>query len=377
MLAIRGFQGRVLTGLASIAFVLTTGMSLSSPALAASNLPLSLGLLSPEPSATATLKGLAGSNGTGWRPAEDTLTLGGLKVDTSLDGVTISAPDGPQPCPACHRPIRSGAGRHAPAKQEVVQAAETDNRSTAQADAASHLVATNKLVAYTKAVIHVVTKKPTKVHLRFGQNGNLSAATLPSEYGTAHDIALDAGRLVPGRTYSYMVVSVAKDGTQSTGPMQTFTTKGFTVYLTVFDKNHEPLQGKTVTLHSTPMSATTDDNGVVKFDNVAPGSHHLEYDADGKIHSQTVTVGNNVTVKNGKQIADAQHVAVVYDFAQPVSREQAVWSLIAVGAVVVGGGVYWLWRYRRARRRANKVAALRAKLPVYAAEPQDTVQKDT
>lgn len=374
MRVIKRFPDKVFAGLVSLALMLASGMCLvSGTAFAAGGALLPLGGVSLPPLGTITLD--SPETSTSLDLLDSHLTNGRITVTTPLGAASISATGDTQRCRSC-RPSSSIASVPPSASRGMGQGAETtrtndDQLQKLSSEAPLNLMAADKLVTYTTAVIHVTTAQPAKVYVRFGLNGNLATATPTSEYGTTHDLKLDAGSLVPGSTYSYEVVSEAQDGTKTTSLAQTFTTKGLTVYITVLDKNHQPLRNKSVSLHSVPMTAITDDNGVAKFTNVAPGRHTLLYKTAGQNHSQTVTVTNNVTTKDGRQIADAQHVSVMYDFAQPVSRERATWSLVAVGIVALLGVMYWLWRFSRMRRRSHNAAALRAKIPVYASEPEE------
>jgi hypothetical protein len=80
----------------------------------------------------------------------------------------------------------------------------------------------------------------------------------------------------------------------------------------VLDKNYLALANRQVTLHSAPMTATTNSKGVATFTNVAPGVHHVEYTVDNKTYTQPVYVMNNVISSNDTQIAPSQNSAVVF-----------------------------------------------------------------
>jgi hypothetical protein len=304
---------------------------------------------------------------------EDVLTISPDDVRVTMSNGRTLCPKGKVGIPPlCRPPISYNSGGSELQSHGSVKGIETDTSdgSDVLPQISSGVSARNKLVAYTKAVIHVENAQPAKVLVRFGTAGKLTSATPISGYATKHDISINAGSLEPGTQYTYQVVLITKDGVRKVAPEQTFTTEGMTVYVTVVDKSNRPLRNKTVTLRSAPQSVTTDNNGVAKFTDVAPGMHQLEYESDGGVYSQKLSVANNVMVKDGKQLADAQRVSVMYDFDQPVSSNRAKWSLVIVGIIIVLSFGSWWWHRRRMRRMARKAAARAPKMLAYAAEQE-------
>lgn len=194
---------------------------------------------------------------------------------------------------------------------------------------------TAQKVQYTQATLSFVSKTPTKVYVRFGVNGQLTTNTPETEFSTTHDVAIDPSLLVPGEQYSYVVVATDQQGNVVQSKVQHFTTKGLNVTVGVFDTNHNPLRGKTVTLHSTPQTVKTDKNGFATFTNVSPGDHHVMYTAGKKTYSQLVTAVNNVQTTGNTQTAPEQNFSVVYDFAQS-DLHIAPWIWIVFIVVVLG-----------------------------------------
>lgn len=70
----------------------------------------------------------------------------------------------------------------------------------------------NKNVQYSIAAFTVASSAPEKVYLRFGLNGQLTTNTSLSDLGTSHVVAIDPSLLVPGETYTYVVVSTNQQG---------------------------------------------------------------------------------------------------------------------------------------------------------------------
>jgi hypothetical protein len=135
-------------------------------------------------------------------------------------------------------------------------------------------------------------------------------------------------------TYSYVVVTTDAQGIASQTAIQTFKTPGLKVVVGVFDSNHQPIKGKSVTLHSAPQTVKTDGNGFATFTDVAPGDHHVQYVVGGKTYAQMVTVANNVKTANGQQTAEPQNFSVVYNLVQ-TDAHLSSWIGLSVAVLVV------------------------------------------
>jgi hypothetical protein len=192
-------------------------------------------------------------------------------------------------------------------------------------------------VQYTKATINCTTKTASTAYIRYGIDGNLTTNTAVDASGTTHKIALDPSTLLPGTTYSYVVVTTDASGKVSQTEVHTLKTKGLQVTLTVFDKNHKPLKNKTVTLHSDPITGKTDDKGNVTFSDVPLGNHSIVYAAGKTSYTKQITVVNNVTTEGETQKAAAQTFSIVYGFAESSLNMLWVWLGIIVVVVAVLG----------------------------------------
>jgi len=68
------------------------------------------------------------------------------------------------------------------------------------------------------------------------------------------------------------------------------------VTITVIDDNGVPVEGAEVTLHSTPMTTTTDKQGIAKFTKVEKGNHKIEITYQGNSGSKDITLNEkNIT----------------------------------------------------------------------------------
>ncbi len=67
--------------------------------------------------------------------------------------------------------------------------------------------------------------------------------------------------------------------------------QGYDLKVKVDDSRGQPVAGAKVTLHSTPMEATTDTNGIAEFMQVAAGEHLLTIAYGSYNRQQSITVG--------------------------------------------------------------------------------------
>jgi hypothetical protein len=189
----------------------------------------------------------------------------------------------------------------------------------------------------------ITSTSPTRVYLRYGLTPeNMASQTPLSELATTHTITLDSSVLVPGQQYYYQVFSTDSQGQTVQASVASFTTKGFTARVGIFDKNNKPFAKKKVTIHSTPQTATTDKNGIATFTNLAPGSHTISYVVGNKTYSRPITVQNNIQVSGTAQSAEPQSFSVVLDLVQSRGIFSPLGLSLLAGAVIliVGSALY-------------------------------------
>ena len=188
---------------------------------------------------------------------------------------------------------------------------------------------------YTNAEVQATSSAPTQVYVKFGVDGQLDHNTAVSDFATSHTLQIDPALLVPGETYSYVVVSTNKAGAVTQTDTKTFTLKGMNISVAVLDAKRQPIRNQTVTLHSQPYVTKTDSKGFAVFNNVVPGDHHVTYQQAGKTYSAQLAVANNLQTKNNVQSAPLQNVSVVYSAVQSSgSGSGALWIVLVVLAVL-------------------------------------------
>jgi hypothetical protein len=145
---------------------------------------------------------------------------------------------------------------------------------------------------YTHVSISVKTSVATTVRILYGLHGQKLSFITPatSSAATTNTVALDPKLLGPGLHYDFQVVATNATGQVVESALSSFATKGFRLRLIVKDKRGNLFRNHSVTLHSDPQTGTTDNDGVVTFDDVTPGQHEVIVAEAGRTYTQAVAV---------------------------------------------------------------------------------------
>lgn len=299
-----------------------------------------------------TFKALAGSGSTTLGVSNANAARSGSYTNPSSSGGTVSftsPPSSSSKSPVASKPssnTKSSSAAAPTASTSPTTAPSTKkSKPTTKASPAAPRVTLGAVsagnVQFSTATISLAANVPIQAFIQYGTSKDaLNFKTPLSKSGKIVNVSLDSSQLTPGTTYYYQ--AVAKDSAGkivATSAIQSFTTKGFTVKVTVLDSKYRPLAGKTVTLHSAPMQDKTNSAGVATFTGVAPGIHHVEYRIGKHTYSQSVYVADNFTTNNGAQTAAPQTAAVVLaGYVQPAhtfpTRIVVFLGLIAVIAIL-------------------------------------------
>jgi hypothetical protein len=68
---------------------------------------------------------------------------------------------------------------------------------------------------------------------------------------------------------------------------------GYKLVIKVVDANGNPVEGAKVTIHSVVQEATSDENGIVSFENVESGDHNVVIAYDNSVAQQTINLSGN------------------------------------------------------------------------------------
>ncbi len=211
-----------------------------------------------------------------------------------------------------------------------------------------HLTGNVVSVGYTSAILDVTSNQNVNFFAQYGTDAkDLSGKTATTTPSTKTTLTLGGASapLTPGTEYYYQVIGQDSSGKQTALPVQRLMTTGFTLHVTVFNGQNQPLAHQKVSLHSRVQTTTTNGSGVATFTNVAPGVHHLEYTYNGHHYSTVLYVTNSApqTGKGtGKVLAAVQTAAVIVPVTVSGSGQRlgAVWTaLVTVLAVLIITGL--------------------------------------
>ncbi len=333
--------------------------------------------------AQVTFKALAGSGSTGLTLSGEVAPFGeGGAIPTAPGSGTVSltapvvpvpAPPSPSPSPG-PSPSPSPGPSPSPSPTTPSPLPSTPSPSpgtpspspspgnTNNKDKKKKIEVRKRRIEFTRATLEAITEEKVRVYIKYGiQKDQLSISTPLTDLNEEHKVNLEGTRIVPGTTYYFKVVAEDQQGNTTESNVETFKTKGYKVIFYVGGRNEQRLAHKKVTLHSEPMTAETDENGYVTFDNVAPGNHRLEYTQSGQTYSKPVSVSDQ-QIKyspDGSQTAEtAETYSVIFNNLAVSDNQTSPIILPAsvAAAIALAMGAFIVLR-RRARIPAWQTSA--------------------
>ncbi len=250
------------------------------------------------------------------------------------DGI-ISLTVPPLQQPSRPSPVRSISSYAPPKGTATTPTLPNHNINKVTPLVAPHISTSNVVTGLTTATLTVESNQQVIIHAIYGTSANsLTSTTSTTDSTKAAILKLGwQSPLTPGTTYYYQVIAVSSNGARAETHIYHFTTRGYTVAVTVLGNGNRPIANQKVTLHSRAQTVLTNSNGVATFTNVAPGEHHLLYRTNNRTYSAIVYVNNPaINIKTNSTVF--QTAAVIL----PVSRQSAWdWStaIIALLSVTV------------------------------------------
>lgn len=258
-------------------------------------------------------------------------------------------------------PVSSGSAKTSPsstpkptANTPAPTVAPAAPAPTAAPSSPNAPVVTAKKVGFTSVEFAVTTAQPAQVYLEYGLSRSLGQQTALDAAGLSHSVLLGKNVVTPGLTYYYQLVAKAADGSVVKGPVQSVHSKGMNLRVQILDASKQPIKNQPVTLHSEPMTATTDSKGYALFNDVTPGTHEVQYTTGNRTYSSQLTVANNILTKGTLQTAPLQNFSVVYNYTPSSAGGKLAPIIITLLIVVLAGAGTLLWR-RRQNGRPNKI----------------------
>ncbi|MDP2720567.1 MAG: hypothetical protein Q8O75_01355, partial [bacterium] len=183
--------------------------------------------------------------------------------------------------------------------------------------------------------------------VEYGPSKKLGLIASSTNLATAHNIALSTKLLFPGSTYYYQIKSVDAAGNEVKSEVYSFKTKGYKVKLKIVDADGRPLANVKVNLTPGLEKATTDQNGVVVFGDLASGVHSVQVTVEGQVLAQTITVSEE---QKPDKIQEFKVKVAAASTSVPVqvATYSGVFVLGLIAALLAVGLVWW--------RRQSKIS---------------------
>jgi hypothetical protein len=115
--------------------------------------------------------------------------------------------------------------------------------------------------------------------------------------------------------------------------------RSYDVNVRVLDATKNPVAGAEVTLHSTPRTATTNDDGIASFTDVEPGQHRVVIAYGDYTGEQSVNLSGDVKVFDLNVTVEEKDVAL----------SRRAWTIIGIlsGVIIVLMFLVFVYRKRR------------------------------
>lgn len=217
----------------------------------------------------------------------------------------------------------------------------------------------------------------TNVRLLYGTNplapGN-ATADIPVVDGVA---TIPISALEARTTYSYQIVRFDAAGRTATSPVGTFKTRGFTLTVRFTDNKKAGQKGIAASLSVQPGTRkTTDDKGVVSFQDVPSGSHTIDFEYTGRTYQELVTTtAAKVKAETAAQakVLTIEHAINVDALpktsqkreAAPKQDSAALPAILALAGAALLAAIAFAVRRRRHKRYDYPVGGAPAPLAAY------------
>ena len=207
------------------------------------------------------------------------------------------------------------------------------------------VIAINKISQnfdYSIGSINLLSNLPSTGIIKFGtSSNNLNQQITISNPSSNLKFNFTNSNLIPGTEYYYQVTLSSPGTSNYVSKIATFNTKGLSLEMLILDRNYHPISNLTVVLHSTnPRSLTTNSKGILDINNITPGFHHIVYEFDHKIYSDSIYIINNINTIGNYQTSNPQTSATIltnYQIGKSVNYFfiflVAIFSLIALAII--------------------------------------------
>lgn len=263
------------------------------------------------------------------------LSLSGVTVANAGTGLAVSTSGGSI---SISDPAPSSGGSSGGTTSTPRSSTGTSTPAPA-ADTTAPVLAGEPSITKTQSTIDFgfKTDEASTATLNYYKEGAEKQQLTSAEPKTEH--SFDIGKdnpLEPGTTYKLELTLTDAAGNTTAVLSYDVRTTGVTYRVRVVDSAGQPLRNHPVQLFSDPISATTDDDGVARFDDVTPGEHTLVFDIEGITIRQPVLVGNQLSLAGGAD--EPASITMPFQLAQAVQTDSTNW-LLWLGVAFLAGAV--------------------------------------
>ncbi|OGY25375.1 MAG: hypothetical protein A2Z11_00780 [Candidatus Woykebacteria bacterium RBG_16_43_9] len=184
-------------------------------------------------------------------------------------------------------------------------------------------------IGLEKATVTWKTNEETNSSVEYGPTKSLGLLVSSSKLTTTHKIALSSKILIPGTKFYYVVKSKDTAGNEAKSKLTSFKTKGYTIVLKILAANGKSLTSVLVTLIPGLENATTDQNGVATFKDIAPGIYAVH------VLLGNSTLGAQIEVKIPEDPTKPQEFAVQVAGTATTAGKDTLVKSIALIAVII------------------------------------------
>lgn len=193
----------------------------------------------------------------------------------------------------------------------------------------------------SSASISWKTAIPATSLVEYGLSEKLGITVSDLTLTTNHKLSLESKFISPGTIYYFQIKSKNEADEESSGKVENFKTKGYKVLIKVENSRGQPLKSQKILLFNDYPESSTNNRGIVEFNDVSIGTHSVHIKVGGR------TFGDEIDVKETVSEVPQEftvRVADGFDFNLIKSALFLIPGLFLIIIVVI---LIWKFKFRR------------------------------
>ncbi|HEX8226368.1 MAG TPA: hypothetical protein VF572_00705 [Candidatus Saccharimonadales bacterium] len=138
------------------------------------------------------------------------------------------------------------------------------------------------------ARITVPAGNASKIRIAYGGNPVVLDKTTEDEQIQGSDLTITLTGLNPSSNYSYQIIRTNSSGQSATSPTTFFVTKGFSVVMHFVNDDSAGIAGVSGEIKSLDHKGSSDEDGLLRFNDVPSGDYEFSYVYEGQTHKQRI-----------------------------------------------------------------------------------------